>query len=339
MSKRRSRKGFLLDPAAFGREGLSATWRWRPRARPVGRVLRVERTRLGRARTCGTTAQNTTETLGNGIFLCLNFFIYYVIRKTIIFSIWESYKSKTFKVSDGDARLRDPNNLTTYLKDAASDFLRIPKNETVEVADVKVSPTGSTKKGVYALAMRPTGVQWGWTSVNNFAKRFANVTIGLVAPTPGAGKFSTTAVWKGGAYQGQAELAQIVDVTGEIEKITLDLAREFLKMVDAAADDGVAVVMNSGFRTYAEQKFLYDQYKKGVPGYNLAAPPGSSNHQTGIAIDIAVGGAAAGPIYDWLADHATSFGFIRTVKSEPWHWEYRPTAAAAAKAAGNHKSW
>jgi hypothetical protein len=74
-------------------------------------------------------------------------------------------------------------------------------------------------------------------------------------------------------------------------------------------------------------------FKAGSSKYSAAtAPPGSSNHGSGIAIDWNVGGRNNfSPLktanYVWLARNAHKFGFVRTVGSEEWHWEYLPAKA------------
>jgi hypothetical protein len=50
------------------------------------------------------------------------------------------------------------------------------------------------------------------------------------------------------------------------------------------------------------------------------APPGSSNHGNGIAMDI----SAKPATYLWMAKNAHTYGFLRAVSSEDWHWEYYP---------------
>lgn len=100
-----------------------------------------------------------------------------------------------------------------------------------------------------------------------------------------------------------------------------DAALAFLRMQGAAQKAGVSLVVNSGFRTMEEQRVLHQKYLSGTG--NLAATPGYSNHQGGIAVDIATGGTST-PIYTWLVTNAARYGFKRTVESEPWHWEYRP---------------
>lgn len=62
------------------------------------------------------------------------------------------------------------------------------------------------------------------------------------------------------------------------------------------------------------------------------AAPGASNHGNGVAIDLNTGGRTNySPLdtanYVWLIKNGYKFGFIRTVKSEEWHFEYLPNLA------------
>jgi hypothetical protein len=108
---------------------------------------------------------------------------------------------------------------------------------------------------------------------------------------------------------------------GNGEWMSEKAARQFHAMRDAAARDGVHLNAISGFRSMEEQQALYRAYKSGHG--NLAAVPGHSNHQSGIAMDIETGGSRNSASYRWLRQHAGEFGFRNTVASEPWHWEYR----------------
>lgn len=262
-------------------------------------------------------------------------------------SVSQSFLGKVFVVSDPDARIRDSQNPINYLQykagealppgAAVGDFKRIAQNTRVTVSDVRKMQTGSTSITVLALAAAG-GLTLGWVSTRNFAGKFINETIGQISPAAGAGQFGPNAAWSHGSYQGQIDLVEIVDNTLEIEHIALRTVQPYLDLVAAAAAVGVTVAINSGFRSYPEQKHLYDGFKKGLPGFNKAAPPGASNHQNGIAFDIAVAGASGSPVYDWLKVNATSFGFVRTVNGEPWHWEYDPPKAAKAKQKGTFKA-
>ena len=107
---------------------------------------------------------------------------------------------------------------------------------------------------------------------------------------------------------------------------------------------------SSGFRSYSTQVYLYqrkiNQYKAQNYGQadaerlaaQVVAPPGASEHQSGLAIDVTAGGTgltesfANTPEGKWLAEHCWEYGFIlrypqnRTADTgyiyEPWHFRY-----------------
>jgi LAS superfamily LD-carboxypeptidase LdcB len=115
--------------------------------------------------------------------------------------------------------------------------------------------------------------------------------------------------------------------------IEVETAKAFVEMQTAARREGIELVPLSGFRSMIRQQQLWkerqDPAVRAVKGG--AARPGYSNHQTGIAIDIRTGltfrefgSGKRSAVYDWLEANAATFGFKRTVKSEPWHWEFKP---------------
>ncbi|MCC6647582.1 MAG: M15 family metallopeptidase [Polyangiaceae bacterium] len=109
----------------------------------------------------------------------------------------------------------------------------------------------------------------------------------------------------------------VVHVDGE--PVEVQTANAFLTMAKAAEGAGVALHINSGFRTMAEQQYFYACYVNcNCNNCNLAAKPGYSNHQSGHALDLATGGGALA----WLNANGAKFGFSRTVPSEDWHWEW-----------------
>jgi hypothetical protein len=91
------------------------------------------------------------------------------------------------------------------------------------------------------------------------------------------------------------------------------IAKQFDAMVAAAKKDGINITITSGFRSRAEQEKLYAAYKNGTG--NLAAKPGTSNHESGDALDLGPPSAFA-----WLKQNAGRFGFKNKIASEPWHW-------------------
>ena len=134
------------------------------------------------------------------------------------------------------------------------------------------------------------------------------------------------------AYQaGKPFSIQVIHVGGK--PTTKATGHAFLKMQAAANAEGVRLSLTSGFRTMEEQKHLYACYlNKNCNNGNLAARPGYSNHQSGLALDVSTS--------TWLARNASKFGFVRTVSQESWHYEYhgkdpggpctRGTSSAAA---------
>jgi hypothetical protein len=124
---------------------------------------------------------------------------------------------------------------------------------------------------------------------------------------------------------------QVIHVGGK--PTTKATGHAFLKMQGAANAEGVRLSLTSGFRTMEEQRHLYSCYvNHSCNNGNLAAKPGYSNHQSGLALDVSTS--------TWLSRNASKFGFVRTVSKESWHYEFhgkdpggpctRGTSSAAA---------
>lgn len=91
------------------------------------------------------------------------------------------------------------------------------------------------------------------------------------------------------------------------------LASAAARAFDAAAEQSSAPRVTSSYRTREEQERLYALFLAGKG--NLAARPGTSLHESGLAVD-----ARGTP--EWEAAMVRN-GFKRTVVSEPWHWEFK----------------
>ncbi len=99
---------------------------------------------------------------------------------------------------------------------------------------------------------------------------------------------------------------------GEVSGDTQGLNADFLKRLTAwSAYVGQPFVVGSGYRSMAEQKVLYDKWMRRVPGQAMAAKPGSSNHNYGLAAD--------GP--RWGGKNPGKFGLVYPMSWEPWHVE------------------
>ena len=121
------------------------------------------------------------------------------------------------------------------------------------------------------------------------------------------------------------------------------LMPDLLAMNEAAAADGVRLVISSSYRSYDYQKGLYERFVV-IHGKEEAdrfsARPGTSQHQLGTAIDF---GSITEKIAEtgqgrWLAARAWEFGFSLSYPKngeeltgymwEPWHFRYISRTAA-----------
>jgi MYXO-CTERM domain-containing protein len=80
------------------------------------------------------------------------------------------------------------------------------------------------------------------------------------------------------------------------------------------ANSGTSMQINSMLRTVAQQYLLYRWYQAGTCGIGLAATPGNSNHETGLAIDIQQ--------YNSWKPILQSHGFTWLGSNDPVHFDY-----------------
>lgn len=134
----------------------------------------------------------------------------------------------------------------------------------------------------------------------------------------------------------------------------------FLKMREAALEDGIKLTIKSGTRTFYEQRYLWNQKFDGKRKNNgeyidqklkdsikmaaileYSAIPGISRHHWGTDIDINKTSHSyfkkgeGKKVFDWLTKNANEFGFYQVYtpfgenrktgfKVEEWHWTYKP---------------
>ena len=111
----------------------------------------------------------------------------------------------------------------------------------------------------------------------------------------------------------------------------------FKDMQNAASKDGINLYIQSGFRSYQDQEYLYNKYvtERGTKAADeVSARPGHSEHQSGLTMDVnsTEFSFADTPEGKWLAEHCMEYGFIiRFPKGkeeitgfdyEPWHIRY-----------------
>lgn len=126
-------------------------------------------------------------------------------------------------------------------------------------------------------------------------------------------------------------------------KMRQEAATALEKMFGAAKSDNILLAGVSAYRSHSTQKTLFDRYVKrdGLEkARTYSAFPGTSEHETGLAIDVSGSDgkcAAADCFADtkealWLEQHAHDYGFIirypegkeeiTGYQYEPWHLRY-----------------
>lgn len=80
------------------------------------------------------------------------------------------------------------------------------------------------------------------------------------------------------------------------------LAAAIQQLLDAAHRAGIPAQVTSGYRTHAQQRALYRRYLAGMNPYPVA-PPGTSDHEFGLAVDIWTGQDALNDVLgrSWVA--------------------------------------
>jgi zinc D-Ala-D-Ala carboxypeptidase len=92
-----------------------------------------------------------------------------------------------------------------------------------------------------------------------------------------------------------------------------------------AADDGVVLFVNSGWRSpeYQEQLLQAAMAKYGseTKAARWVGTPTTSAHVSGHAVDVGPFDATA-----WLSEHGAKYGLCQIYRNEDWHYELRPEA-------------
>ncbi len=114
----------------------------------------------------------------------------------------------------------------------------------------------------------------------------------------------------------------------------------FIAMATGARQDGITLVATSGYRTHEMQSQIFDELAQQHGeqyALEVAAKPGTSEHETGLALDIFTYGGVMETFkttetYAWLHEHAAEYGFIERYEEgkdfltgyapEAWHYRY-----------------
>lgn len=135
----------------------------------------------------------------------------------------------------------------------------------------------------------------------------------------------------------------LVDVEGGIQ-ISGRIKASFEQLSKSAEEAGYPIHILSGYVSFADQEKLYNQQLEATSREEvdaMIARPGHSEHQTGLAIDVAPKSVkniednqdfASTETFEWLYDNAYRYGFIFSYKEgtdeitgytfKPWHLRF-----------------
>ena len=126
----------------------------------------------------------------------------------------------------------------------------------------------------------------------------------------------------------------------ENKQLRYEAKNAFEKMAKRAKEDGYNIIAVSTYRSYEYQEKLYNNYVKDKGKYyaDLAsARAGHSEHQTGLAVDVAntsldYDNFEQTKEFNWMINNSYKYGFILRYpkakfhitgfKYEPWHYRY-----------------
>jgi LAS superfamily LD-carboxypeptidase LdcB len=133
-------------------------------------------------------------------------------------------------------------------------------------------------------------------------------------------------------------------VNGKQVSVHADMAPFLHDLLYDAWDAEVELMVLSGYRSFAEQATLKEQYTQryGTGANQFSADQGYSEHQLGTAVDFTttvVGERLAefeqSEGYTWLRENAYRYGFVLSYPKgnsyytyEPWHWRFVGTELA-----------
>ena len=140
-------------------------------------------------------------------------------------------------------------------------------------------------------------------------------------------------------YENKSDSYKVDGSYMQLDKTMIDAINSMLD--DFSAKTGITnVLCNSGYRTYDEQKQMYEEdlENTGLLESALVAPPGHSEHHSGLAMDFAIDDGYEYPAlknegeYSWIYANAAKYGLIlryteqnkhiTKYQAESWHFRY-----------------
>lgn len=142
-----------------------------------------------------------------------------------------------------------------------------------------------------------------------------------------------------------------LEVITDNYRVDARIAESLRKMFNKAREDGIELMICSAYRPIAKQEELFEKQKRKhiangmdndeaeTQAATLVARPGTSEHHTGLAVDIVTPtyqnldeGFEDTAAFGWLSENVADFGFIlrypkgkesiTQISYEPWHYRY-----------------
>ena len=235
----------------------------------------------------------------------------------------------------------------------ASDFLNLREKASIESSIVGTLPAGATAD---VVGQSGDWVKLSYNGLLGYANKNYLFDISAPAVPIPSGDWALILVNPTNAMSEEYEVTLADFEDSKVDARILAVCEQMFKDAD---QDGVSLLLVSAYRSQQYQRELYEKevasYR--AKGYSLAraediaatitARPGTSEHQTGLALDIVTPsykgmnkGFTRTDAFAWLDAHAHNYGFtmrypdgktdLTKVIYEPWHWRFVGVDAAIA---------
>ena len=214
--------------------------------------------------------------------------------------------------------------------------------------DIPTSPSPAPPRtklimaGVIGLGIILLGIVWGMRPFSAPPEPVSSNVTPTPSPSPTPEEIENIL---GHLPYSEASPDQLKSITNDGGiKLRKKAAESFLKMQRDARANGIILNPISGFRTIAQQEYLFFEVKRQRnqetrKRAEVSAPPNYSEHHTGYAVDIGDGKVPATNLSDsfekttafrWLENNAAKYSFelsfppnnTQGISYEPWHWRY-----------------
>jgi hypothetical protein len=284
------------------------------------RVARIARGLRGRAATGGERGQALILTLGAALAILFTAGLLAALGGAV------TGASRTQRAADlaalsGARSLRDD---FSRLFTAARLPGGAPNPRHLDKRAYLARASAAARRAAIRNGVEPSRVRVSFPDAGSFAPLRVRTRIGgdapehaiaEASPPPASGQPATAA---GGGYSGPLAYRQG-------KGMRPDVAAAFDRLAAAARRAGISILINSAYRSDAEQARLFATH----PDPKWVAPPGTSLHRCATELDLGPPSA-----YQWLDANARRFGFLKRYPWEPWHFGYT-RGPAPCSAAGN----